>query len=219
MATARVWLILIGLVLAVGCYYLPWYTHETAGFTTNAFDLAEWTSVHPAVRSSSPPMLTSFLLRFPHLMLGCALALAANWLRDPRARWIIRGLTLLLALRFFPPSDFFSSATDDPNYRQMMLLTVLGVGSILATITLARIPGWLHGGLLIAALVSSQVSGWWGLSRAGILLDNFEIDVSIGPGIIGLSLVSFLLVLGLVWPSRARPLRRSRAGYAVQRAV
>jgi hypothetical protein len=164
-------------------------------------------------------MLTSFLLRFPHLTLGAALVLAANRLRDPRARWIIRGLALLMALRFFPPSDFFSSASADPNYRQMMLLTALGVGSVLATITLARIPGWLHSGLLIAALVSSQVSGWWGLSRAGILLDNFEIDVSIGPGIIGLSLVSALIVLVLVWPSCARPLRRFRASYSVQQAA
>lgn len=217
--TRRVWLILIGLVLATACYYLPWYTHDTAGFTTNAFDLAEWTSVHPAARSSSPPMLTSFLLRFPHLMLGAALALAANRLRDPRARWIMRGLTLLMALRFFPPSDFFSSASDDPNYRQMILLTGLGVGSILATITLAHIPGWLHSALLIAALVSSQIAGWWGLSRAGIFLDNFEIDVSIGPGIIGLSLVSTLIVLVLVRPSRAWPLRRFRASYSVQQAV
>ena len=77
----RGWLIFAGLILATVCYYLPWYTHDTAGFTTNAFDLAEWSSLHPAVRSSSPPMLTSFLLRFPQVMLIVALALAANRLR------------------------------------------------------------------------------------------------------------------------------------------
>jgi hypothetical protein len=186
MTARRVWLVMIGLVLATVCYYLPWYTHDTAGFTTNAFDLAEWTSLHPAVRSSSPPMLTSFLLR------------------DPRARWVWRGFALLLALRFFPPSDFFTSATADPNYRQMMLLTGLGFGFVFAAILLARAPArWLDG-LLIVTLVCGALAGWWGLSRAGVLLDNFEIDVSTGPGIVGLSLVTAAVVLIVLWPYSVR---------------
>ncbi len=64
--------VLVCLAFALIGYHLAWYTHPTAGFTTNAFDLAEWASLHPAVRSSSPPMLTSFLLRLPLIMLVAA---------------------------------------------------------------------------------------------------------------------------------------------------
>jgi peptidoglycan/LPS O-acetylase OafA/YrhL len=218
MTVRRAWLVVIGLVLATACYYLPWYTHDTAGFTTNAFDLAEWTSLHPAVRSSSPPMLTSFLLRFSQLMLVAALALIANRLDDPRCRWVWRGIALLLALRFFPPSDFFSDATGDPNYRQMLLLTVLGVGGVFVAIWLARAPDRWQDALLIITLVCGVLAGWWGLSRADTLFDNFEIDVSTGPGIAGLSLAVAAVVLIVLWPYRIR-LLRARAGHPVQQAT
>jgi hypothetical protein len=197
---SRVWWIAEGLALGLICYYLPWYTHETAGFTTHAFDLAEWSSIHPAVRAESPAMLTSFLLRAPQLALIVALALAANKLSDVRARWILRGIALLLVLRFVPPSDFFSNARDDPNYRQMALLTGLGFALTLAAIPLERAPERWQDGAVAVLLLAGVVAGWMGLSRAGILLDNFEIDVSVGPGIIGLSLVSALTGAVALWP-------------------
>jgi hypothetical protein len=208
MRSRRAWLVVFGLILATACYYAPWVVHKTAAFTTNAFDLAEWSSLHPAVRSSSPPMLTSFLLRFPQLMLVLAFALAANGLHDPRWRWIWRGVALLLALRFFPPSDFFTSATADPNYRQMMLLTALGFMGVALAIMLARVRAGWQDMTLIAALVGGMVAGWWGWSRAGVLLDNFEIHVSAGPGVIGLSLVSAVMILIVVWPY-LRPFKRA----------
>jgi len=194
----RAWLIVIGLALGVVCYYLPWVTHSTAVFTMNAFDLAEWTSLHPAVRSSSPPMLTSFLLRLPQVMLAAAFALSANLLVDLRARWIQRGLALLLALRLVPPTDFFTGASADPNYRQMALLTGLGIALVVLAAWAARLPRQWQIGLLISVLVIAVLGGWWGLSRAGVLLDNFEIDVQIGAGIICLTAITLVIVvLGL----------------------
>lgn len=198
----RAWLILGGVILATACYELPWYVHDTAAFTTNAFDLAEWTSLHPAVRSSSPPMLTSFLLRFPQVMLVFALALAANRLLDPRSRWVWRAIALIPTLRFFPPSDFFTGTSADPNYRQMLLLTGLCAGGILAAILLERAAARWQSALLVAALAAGVIAGWWGLSRAGVLLDNFEIDVTIGAGVIGLSLAAAAAALIVVWPRR-----------------
>ncbi|MBN2303012.1 MAG: hypothetical protein JXQ72_00955 [Anaerolineae bacterium] len=193
----RSWLLLSGVVLGLVCYYLPWYTHETAGFTMHAYDLAEWSSLHPAVRSSSPPMLTSFLLRAPQWALIVALALAANGLSDPRARWVWRGLAALVALRFVPPTDFFSSATDDPNYRQMALLTGLSLGAVGITLFVHRLPDRWRDWLIVAVLAAGAVAGWWGLSRAGILLDNFKIDVQIGSGAVGFAIVTGLMA-GLV---------------------
>lgn len=191
----RTWLVLASLVLSTICYYAPWFTHRTAGFTMNAFDLAEWASLHPAVRSSTPPMLTSLLLRVPQLALVFAFALAANRLADPRARWLMRGIAALPLLRFIPPVDFFRSASDDPNYRQMALLTGLGIGLVVLSIPLRRMSTrWQHG-LSSVALLGGAGSGWWGLSRTRLLLDNFEIAVKTGPGILGLTVVSVGVIM------------------------
>jgi hypothetical protein len=197
----RAWLVIASLIVATACYELPWYVHDTAAFTTNAFDLAEWTSLHPAVRSSSPPLLASFLLRFPQVMLVFAVALAANGLHDPRSRWIWRAAALIPALRFFPPSDFFTGASADPNYRQMLLLFGLCAGSVMVAILLERAAVRWQSALLIAALAVGVIGGWWGLSRAGVLLDNFEIDVRIGAGVIGLSMAAAAAGLAAVWPA------------------
>jgi hypothetical protein len=203
----RAWWVIVVLIVATACYELPWYVHDTAAFTTNAFDLAEWASLHPAVRSSSPPMLTSFLLRFPQVTLIFALALAANGLRDARSRWIWRAVATLPALRFFPPSDFFTGASADPNYRQMLLLFGLCAGSVLAAILLERAAQRWQSALLVAVLAVGVTAGWWGLSRAGVLLDNFEIDVTIGAGGIGLSLAATAAVLIVVWPPTGKAFR------------
>jgi uncharacterized membrane protein len=199
MASRRVWLVLAGLVLALACYYLPWFTHSTAGFTMNGFDLAEWSSLHPAVRSTS--MLTSFLLRAPLLAVIAALALIANRLPDPRARWVLRALVVLIALRFIPPADFFRAAREDPNYRQMALFTVLSGIAIVAALTLYRVPGRWQAALLVLLLLAGTAAGWWGLARAKLLLDNFEIAVKVGPGFIGYAALAAATTVwtGLGW--------------------
>lgn len=200
MTSRRTWMILIGLVLGLVCYNLPWYTHSTAGFTMNGFDLAEWSSLHPAVRSSSPPMLTSFLLRAPLLALVAALALVSNRLHDPRMRWVLRGLAAVCALRFVPPADFFSSATNDPNYRQMALLSALSFVAVVVATLLYRVPERGQLGLAAVIMLAGTAAGWAGLSRSKLLLDNFEIVVRVGPGFIGYGVLALVLVGIVFWP-------------------
>ncbi len=175
--------VVVCLACALIAYHLAWYTHATAGFTTNAFDLAEWTSLHPAVRSSSPPLLTSFLLRLPLVGLLAAALLAANGFEDARARWIARVVIALPLLRLVPPKDFFTTASADPNYRQMALLVVIGGALWLASPLAGRLPERWQAGLMGGALLVSAIAGWAGLSRAHVLLDNFEIHVRVGPGL------------------------------------
>ena len=196
----REWWMLIGLLLACVGYMLPWYTHDTAGFTTSAFDLAEWSSIHPAVRSSSPPMLTSLLLRLPLVALIAGLALTSNRFGDARVRWIIRGGALLLALRFVPPGDFFSNASGDPNYRQMAQLFTASVMLVGVIIALFRVAQKWQSAALVMVLVVGVITGWMGLSDAGILLDNFEIDVRIGPGIVGYTSCVAIVIMIAIWP-------------------
>lgn len=156
----------------------------------NGFDLAEWTSLHPAVRASSPALFTSFLLRMPQVMLACALALAANGLMDARMRWMVRVWAGLLALRMVPPTEFFTGTSGDPNYRQMALLTVMGLAAVGGALALYRAPRRWQTVTLVFILIIGIVAGWMGLSRSVELFDNFQIDTKTGPGIIGLTVFS-----------------------------
>lgn len=196
------WWIIGLLLLAVGCYSAPWYAHSTAGFTMNAFDLAEWASVHPAVRSSHPPMITSFLLRFPLVAVVVGLALVVHELPDPRYRWMVRAVAGLLLIRLFPPVDFFTSARQDPNYRQMAFLFALASVGWLSSLAAYRLPVWARAWLLAVLMAASVLAGWSGLSRAGVLLDNFEIAVRVGWGVVGYSLiVAVMIAVLVVWPA------------------
>lgn len=198
----RGWIVL-GLLIALICYYLPWYTHATAGFTTSAHDLAEWTSLHPATRSSSPELLTTLYLRLPQLMLIAALALAANQFGDERVRWVLRAIALGLVLRFVPPSDFFTTMRDDPNYAQMAQLTLAGVVLVGLAWLMYRVPLRGQAGVLAAVLGVGILAGWLGMADAKTLLDNFEIDVSLGAGIIGYTLAAGGVIVLVIWAAFA----------------
>lgn len=182
------WLGLVALGLALTCVYLPWYVHSTAAFTLHAYDLAEWASLHPAVRAESPALLTSLLLRLPQVALVLVAAILANGGRDARLRVVIRGVALLVALRYLPPREFFGSAIADPNYRQMAILSAVGVGGVVLAATGRRVPPRWQITVAVGVLFIGVIAGWWGLWRAYPLLDNFQIDVRIGSGAVGYSI-------------------------------
>jgi len=200
--------LIVALLVALAAFYLPWVTHSTAGFTMNGFDLAEWASLHPAVRANTPSMLTSFLLRAPQVAVAIALALAANAIADPRWRAVGWAAALLVALRYVPPVEFLQSARDDPNYRQMALLAVLGVIGVACAAALSGFRArWLVAGAALCG-VGGAVAGWAGLSRAGELLDNFEIATRTGGGPLLYSGAALALVALAVWAFRGGDARR-----------
>jgi len=188
------WLALAALTLALLCYYLPWYSHATAAFTLHAYDLAEWASLHPAVRSEAPALWTSFLLRLPQVTLLWAAALLANAAHDPRLRTVLWGVALLIALRFLPPREFLGAASADPNYRQMALLTGLGLAGVALAIPARRLSARWRGALTAGVLLIGVLAGWWGLTRTRPLLDNFQIGVKVGYGAVGYTLCCLVAV-------------------------
>lgn len=183
------------------CCVLPWYTHSTAGFTMHVYDLAEWTSLHPAVRSSNPALLTSFLLRMPLWTVVATLALIANRLPDLRWRWVVRAGAIVVALWFVPPVEFFSSARTDPNYRQMALLAVLSGAAVIGAMAVGQMPARVQVALVVSVLGIGVLCGWWGLARAQELFDNFAIDVRVGIGAWGYAVMAALAACIVIVPS------------------
>lgn len=208
--TGRGWWTVFALLALLACYHASWFVHESAGFTMHAYDLAEWSSLHPAVRSSSPAMLTSFLLRAPLFVVVFGLALAANWFVDARPRWAIRAVALVVALRFVPPKEFFTAASDDPNYRQMALLAAMSATAVLVAPLLGRLPERVQAATFGAVVGAGVGVAWWGQSRAGELLRNFEIDVHNGLGIVAYTVIATVAVIVHVWLASRQRLRLPR---------
>jgi len=190
-------LALAGMLVA---YHGPWYTHTTAGFTMHAYDLAEWASLHPAVRADAPWLRTSLFLRLGWWAVVASVALAANAWPDARVRWTLRALALGLALRFVPPKAFFSGARDDANYRQMAALFALSVLTVGGAWALERAGRRAQRAAWLGVLAVGVGAGWWGLARAGELLYNFQIDVQIGWGAFGYSAAAAVGALVALWP-------------------
>jgi hypothetical protein len=112
------------LLAALVAYYLPWLNNQAAALSANAYDLAEWTSLHPAVREASIPLLAPFLLRAVLGGIALMFGLYALKVQSKRARWAYTALALALAITLMPPLDFFRGAWDDPNYRQQFALSI-----------------------------------------------------------------------------------------------
>lgn len=168
---------------------LPWLSTPGVSLSFNAYDLAEWTSLNPVVRSANPTLLLTLLLRLP---LPC-LALAVIWLiRNPILRLIIVGV---IALALLPPLEFFTGAGADPNYQQQFALAIasliLGLLAFVKPLQKARL--WIVIALLLLGLVGSLV----GLLQTLHLMEDFKVPVQVGIGGV-LTLIGLLLLTAQV---------------------
>src|SRR5258706_5695618 len=94
------------LFIALLAYYLPWVYHKTAALTANGYDLAEWVSIHPAVRNGNPPLLAPFLLRV--VLSGLALLFGLHAAKSQKlTHWLYAVFALILSITLLPPLDFF----------------------------------------------------------------------------------------------------------------
>ncbi len=109
---------------------LPWLLAPNATMTINAYDLAEWASLHPAQRGTDPPLLVPLLLR-AQLAILCALAgVAAQCKLEKRAAALV---IVALAVAQLPPLEFVNDI-GNLNYRQQFGLAlaslVLGLAAL-----------------------------------------------------------------------------------------
>lgn len=142
------------LLLALGLagYLLPWIVAPTAPLTLNAYDLAEWTTLHPNQRGT--PLAVPLLLR---LQLPIITMLTALFARSPRIKPLAALMIALLALAQLPPLEFLTISRHDSNYQQQFLLAAISLAAGLGLLACqpSRLLVLAALGLAITGLVSS----------------------------------------------------------------
>lgn len=179
-------------------YTLPWVsTPAITGFTNGAYDLAEWMSIVPSIRSDSL-LLTPLLLRIPLVCIAVYLVLSDTrrstvWLR-------LAGLVLIV-IALLPPLEYFTSASGDGNYQQSFFLAlmalILGAGAAFATNNLS--PRTIAR-LAVVPLAIAVMSGTFGVVRALPLVQSFGIGAQVG---IGVALFGVVSVIAALWALRS----------------
>ena len=169
-------------------YIQPWIVAPTGSMTLSAFDLAEWASLVPAQRATSPPLLAPLLLRLQPVILCLILGAVV----DRRAKIVISAIAfLLLAAAQLPPFEYVYDI-NNLNYRQQFFLAITSLIGGLAAILLRqqRLAALATIVLSTAGLVTSAI----GLAQAEALYRHFQLGATSGAGIVILSLSYFALL-------------------------
>ena len=180
------------LLLALAAYYLPWLYHRAAALTFNANDLAEWTSLAPAVREGAIPLLAPFLLRAVLALLALLYRLHATRAENAVDRWGYALLAILLTITLLPPVEFFKGAWNDANYRQQLgiaVSTAIGLAIIAITQSRSRLEPYQRR-LEIALVALCVIFAIVGNILALNTVRSYQIDATLGGGL-------FALVIGL----------------------
>lgn len=175
--------IVIDLLLAIAIvgYSLPWLVSSGVGLQPNAYDLAEWLTLHPTVRATSSILLPALLIRFVLPAIGWLLLLNLH-LSQTRLRRIVYWLLISgIFIALNPPLDFFRGQFRDLNYQQQVFLWIL-YGDV--CIVFALFHSSLPIKLIIAILAAlGAICVVWGTIHAYQLMILYEIQFSVGIGV------------------------------------
>lgn len=178
---------LFGMIaLMLGLYTLPWLVNPAASLSPNAYDLAEWASLHPAARVETPMLLTSLLLRLPLVCLALLVTFSTR-------RGVVPALlVLLVAIALLPPE--IVPLTDNPNSRQQFLLAVMTLvgGGVGLSEILPRTRHWIA---VAVALIGAGAS-LFGLMQSYALMQGFELPTQVGLGGVAV-LIGFVVLAGM----------------------
>lgn len=153
-------------------YLLPWVVNPAASLTPNGYELAEWTSLHPAVRGASPPLMTSLLLRLPLVCIALVVAFTTR-------RSIVAAMFVLVVSAGLLPPELLQ-ATGNPNSTQqgaLALITLIG-GMVGVSEILPRTRRWVASAIAVVGGVACVV----GLAQGVDLMRGFTLPAQIGIG-------------------------------------
>lgn len=200
-ASDSFYLTMFALIIVAYCgYALAWIVVPAGSMTLNGHDLAEWASLVPAQRATSPPLLAPLLLRLQPLMLSLLL----GGIAVGRRRMAMSAAAIcLLAAAQLPPFEFVYDI-NNLNYRQQFGLAACSLigGFCLIPLQSRRLSQMVMLSIAATGLVTSA----FGLSMALELYGAFELDAVAGAGIwiLGLSYAGLIA-------SALRELLRSRS--------
>ena len=166
------------LVLAVVGYLLPWVITPAQSLSMGAYDLAEWTSLHPVVRQTLPFLWTTLALRVPLAILGILLA---AYVASTLYRRILGLLIVFItAIALLPPLEFFTIYRNDPNYQQQLFLVIatLFIGILIIMCRNKPLQRVLPIFLSLIGCVSAAI----GLYQGYMLMKGFALPTSVGVG-------------------------------------
>ncbi len=182
---AKTLLQLVGLMIALISYTLPWVFSVGAGLTFGGYDLAEWTSLHPVVRTTQPFLLTALFLRLP--LAALAWLIAGMYIIPRKLRLL--GI-VLIAIALLPPLEFFTLYRDDPNYRQQMTVAIIATIALLPAWWLTHNTRFLRGMSSLIAAITVVCEGI-GCQQAYAYLQAFALPTTWGAG-------SWLFVIAMI---------------------
>ena len=184
----------VTLAITLVCYMLPWVRTPASALSLGAYDLAEWASLHPIVRETTPYLWSSLALRLPLAVIG--ILIASYIAQTPFRRLFGMAVVLLTAIALLPPLEFFTIYRDDVNYRQQFILTfaTLILGTILLPRRLANIKP------ILLSLVSGigAIAAGIGLSQSLRLMQNFNLPVQLGINVYIMIILLGILAIGYI---------------------
>lgn len=189
------------LILGLAGYLLPWIVAPTAPLTLNAYDLAEWTTLHPNQRGT--PLAVPLLLR---LQLPIIAMLTALFACGRRIKPLAALMIALLALAQFPPLEFVTIARHDSNYQQQFLLAAISLVAGLGLLACkpSRLLVLAAFGLAIIGLAASLV----GQHQARLLYEMSlqESAPGVGAGVLALAYIGMTAAVFTDSNWRGRPM-------------
>ena len=169
-------LMVVPVLIGFGGYLLPWIVASSGPMTLNAFDLAEWASLIPAQRGTSPQLLVPLLLRTQPVLLTSLLGVVAVG----RKEMAIAAIAIcLLAIAQLPPFEYVYDI-NNLNYRQQFVLAVVSLVAGFCLLPLRRQRLMIVVKLALALV--GMVTAMLGLSGAITLFSQFGLAAAHGAG-------------------------------------
>lgn len=180
-------------LITLAGYTLPWVVTSASSLSLGAYDLAEWSSLHPDVRQTTPFLWTVLALRVPLLVLGLVVAnYIGNKFHKPS---LAIACLFIAAITLLPPLEFFTSYHDDPNYRQQFALALL---TMVIGIPVVTTQQKTQIRILFVLTILGALGSAVGLLQAQNLLQSFNLHAAFGLGgaitSIGLVAIAFLYI-------------------------
>ena len=170
-------------------YVQPWIVAPSGPMTLNAFDLAEWASLIPTQRGTSPPLLVPLLLRLQPVILSLLLGLIAA---GPKRMALTAAAICILSTAQLPPFEFVYDI-NNLNYRQQFILAAASL--VAGFLVLPLEPRRVSTFVMLALAAVGIVTAAFGLSEAEALYRQFQLDAAPGAGIWILGLIYAALII------------------------